>query len=325
MSTPTDIITRCPQCAIAFKATAQVLKIADGNVRCGSCLSVFNAASHAVDRPATLENSVQQDDESWALDLIADEEENDFDIDLDADDEKEAPESDALLLDIINNDLLDNRTAPSVHDDIHIDLEAELGLEFETDSHTELDPHLDLSHLDDTTDYLDSITLQNDDMRTPKRWPWMIGTLCLTVVLIAQIAWLRFDTLSQRDPYRHYYSKICEQLHCTLPIRLDLTQIRTSHLVIRSHPDDSNALIADAIIVNNADFEQSFPALQLEFRNINNELIARRDFQPREYLKGELINATIMPSKQAVQLALAIVDPGENAINYRINITAPRP
>ena len=321
MSTPTDIITRCPQCSIAFKATAQVLKIADGNVRCGSCLGVFNAASHAIDRPAAAHTNIKQDDESWALDLIADEEETEFNIDLDADDEKETHESNSLLLDLINNDLLDNNDTPPIHDDIHIDLEAELDIAFESSSNTELD----INSLDDTSDYLDSITLQTDEMYAPKRWPWMIGILCLTIILIAQIAWLRFDTLSQREPYRQYYSKACAQLHCTLPLRSDLTQIRTSHLVIRSHPEDSNALIADAIIVNNADFEQIFPALQLEFRNINNELIARRDFQPTEYLKGELINATIMPAKQAVQLALAIVDPGESAINYRINITHPKP
>ena len=351
MSTPSDIITRCPQCAIAFKATAQVLKIANGNVRCGSCLSVFNAASHAVDRPATPNNNNsnknKEEDESWALDLLANEEQNsdsdtEFDIDLDADDQQDTDENQSLLLDIINNDLHNDQatkkkeTSSPIDNDIHIDLEAELGTTFtpsedllldaETDPELtpESDSHLALNVETLNNDHLDSITLQYDNTN-PKRWPWFLGTLGLLALLLAQIAWLRFDTLSTQAPYRTYYSKACEALGCTLPTRSDLSQIRTSHLVISSHPEENNILVANAIIVNNASFEQAFPALQLDFRNINNELIARRDFQPAEYLKGELINATIMPATHAVQLALAVVDPGESAINYRINIVPAKP
>ena len=37
--------TRCPDCRIAFRVTADVLKQAAGMVRCGGCGSVFNALS----------------------------------------------------------------------------------------------------------------------------------------------------------------------------------------------------------------------------------------------------------------------------------------
>ncbi|MFT5118013.1 MAG: hypothetical protein ACI9NY_001547, partial [Kiritimatiellia bacterium] len=135
-----------------------------------------------------------------------------------------------------------------------------------------------------------------------------------------QVAWLRFDTLGSREPFRSYYHKSCAMLGCQLPNLADIQQIRTNHLVIRSHPNEKNALIADAIIINNAPFEQAFPALQLEFRNIHDQAVARRDFQPKEYLKGELIGAKLMPAEQAIQLSLSIVDPGESAVNYQIYI-----
>lgn len=41
-----DNITRCPECATAFRISDAHLKSAKGVVRCGSCLSLFNARDH---------------------------------------------------------------------------------------------------------------------------------------------------------------------------------------------------------------------------------------------------------------------------------------
>lgn len=41
-----DKITRCPKCATAFRISNAVLSSAKGLVRCGSCLTVFNAREH---------------------------------------------------------------------------------------------------------------------------------------------------------------------------------------------------------------------------------------------------------------------------------------
>jgi predicted Zn finger-like uncharacterized protein len=325
MSILTDIITRCPQCSTAFRATAQVLKIANGTVRCGSCLGVFNANDYDINKSSS--DKTSENDESWALDLLAEEETpEDIDLDRDLDNdigshdlapqttkEPSAPytasntdentENQSLFIDIINNDLQDSNHAP---------------LYAQEDS-TADEPDT-LITPNNTSHSLDDITLQAydmDDSGTP--WPWAIGVIFMGLLLIMQTAWWRFDTLSAREPYRQYYSKACEVLNCSLPLLSNLGKIRTTHLVIRAHPDEKNALIADAIIINDAPFEQAFPALQLEFRSIDNTVIASRDFQPNEYLKGELMGTTIMPAKQAIQLSLSVIDPGKDAVNYRIN------
>ncbi len=43
MTTLTSEVTRCPRCQTAFRITKTQLKAANGAVRCGSCLKVFNA------------------------------------------------------------------------------------------------------------------------------------------------------------------------------------------------------------------------------------------------------------------------------------------
>ncbi len=43
------MFTRCPQCGTAFRITADQLRVAAGDVRCGSCAQVFNALSQLTD------------------------------------------------------------------------------------------------------------------------------------------------------------------------------------------------------------------------------------------------------------------------------------
>lgn len=45
----TDAITRCPKCKTSFRVNADHLKTARGAVRCGSCLTIFNAKENIIE------------------------------------------------------------------------------------------------------------------------------------------------------------------------------------------------------------------------------------------------------------------------------------
>jgi len=47
MSSISDTLTRCPHCETRFRVTKKQLAAANGKVRCGHCLCVFNAIEHA--------------------------------------------------------------------------------------------------------------------------------------------------------------------------------------------------------------------------------------------------------------------------------------
>ncbi|MEP5175497.1 MJ0042-type zinc finger domain-containing protein, partial [Marinobacter alexandrii] len=46
--TSSSLQTQCPKCETRFRVTSEQLGIAKGKVRCGNCLSVFNAIEHQV-------------------------------------------------------------------------------------------------------------------------------------------------------------------------------------------------------------------------------------------------------------------------------------
>ena len=58
----------------------------------------------------------------------------------------------------------------------------------------------------------------------------------------------------------------------------------------------------------------------LSFEDIQGRSIAKRHFQPEEYLAGDLANIKLMPSQQSIRLMLEVIDPGAEAVNYSLYI-----
>ena len=154
-------------------------------------------------------------------------------------------------------------------------------------------------------------------------WLWGLAALMLLLALVAQTAYFRFDSLSKREPWRQLYATACPVIGCTLPPQVDVRAIHTSNLVVRSHPQIAGALAVEAVLLNRAPFAQPFPELVLRFTDLKNAPIASRRFKPADYLKGELAGRRLMPSGNPVHIALDIVDPGTEAVNYELLI-APR-
>lgn len=149
-----------------------------------------------------------------------------------------------------------------------------------------------------------------------------VGTLLLALAAIGQYAYFNFDTLARNPQWRPLLTQACDVLGCTLPSQVNLNAIAGTNLVVRSHPHERNALVIDVIIKNKAGFEQPFPAVQLNFDDVNGNPVAGRRFQPREYIHDPSIDIQRMPPDTPIHLTLEIVDPGKDAVNYQIQFLA---
>ncbi len=168
--------------------------------------------------------------------------------------------------------------------------------------------------------------VEMDWIRVSRSWPKKLiwWTLCLlaALVLAGQFAWIKFDHWSRTEPYRPYYAMACNIIGCKLPSLIDTDKIKVSNLVIRSHPQTKNALTVDAILINNASFDQPFPDLVISFSDLDGNTVAARRFKPEEYLAGELAGKNKIPRNQPVHLSMDIADPGRQAVNYQAYIPA---
>ncbi|WP_369601074.1 DUF3426 domain-containing protein [Hahella sp. SMD15-11] len=172
----------------------------------------------------------------------------------------------------------------------------------------------------DTLSQLRRAHLQDEEPEPQSgQWIWGLGSLLLILTLLAQLAWLHFDRLARFDQLRPLYAKACAVLGCELPPLLDIKQIRNRNLAVRNHPTVQNALIVDAIIINEASFDQPFPNIALSFKDINGNVIAYRLFTPEEYLAGDAVKLKSMPSRTPIHIALEILHPGKEAVNYELS------
>lgn len=169
--------------------------------------------------------------------------------------------------------------------------------------------------------------LQLDTRRERPRWGrrllWLFLCLLALLALAGQYVYYHFDELARQDSYRPLFVQACASLGCKVPSKVDVQQIRSSNLVVRSHPQFSGALRVDAILYNRAPFSQPFPLLELRFADLNGQLIASRRFKPSEYLGGELKGQDEMPPQTPIHIALDILDPGPRAVNYSLSFFSP--
>ncbi|MFL0796080.1 MAG: DUF3426 domain-containing protein [Cellvibrionaceae bacterium] len=166
------------------------------------------------------------------------------------------------------------------------------------------------------------VQFQTHRARSPLKQKLLWGSLCLLAGAIGflQFGYWKMNDLARQAQWRPSYEKACDMLNCKLPTLIDIQRMRSHNLIVRSHPDYENALLVDTIVINTADFPQPFPKLQLVFSDLQNKTVASRQFSANEYLAGELAGATMMPPHQPIHLGLEIVDPGEQAVSYRLEI-----
>lgn len=177
--------------------------------------------------------------------------------------------------------------------------------------------------LQDLTD--DPLQLDWQKRRSPwgRRLLWLLLVLLAAGGLAGQYISYHFEELARQDQYRPWFQQLCPQIGCTVPSKVDIAKIKSSNLVVRSHPEFSGALVVDAIIYNRAPFSQPFPLLELRFADLNGHLIASRRFKPGEYLNGDLEGMAEMPPQTPIHIALDILDPGPKAVNYSLSFHSP--
>jgi predicted Zn finger-like uncharacterized protein len=149
---------------------------------------------------------------------------------------------------------------------------------------------------------------------------WAAANVLLIVALMGQYLYYNRQQLAQYTELRPWVAQMCAVMRCDIPLQRDVKRIALTSRMVESHPTRPNALLIDATLVNQADFTQPYPLLELRFSDLNNQLIAGRRFRPSEYLPpGTALQAGMAPH-QPVHVTLEIVDPGKDAVSFQFDL-----
>lgn len=149
-------------------------------------------------------------------------------------------------------------------------------------------------------------------------WLWFTGSMLAILMLLAQLIYFNSLSVTRGSSLWPLTSWFCSLTGCPLQPMADSSKILTGELMVRTHPRVSSALFVDAVILNQGNFEQPFPHLRLIFENLQGAVIAQRIFTPADYLQGEVSNFTLMPTQRPIKLELEIIDPGKEAVSFRL-------
>ncbi len=343
------LVTQCPNCDTRFRVTESQLQVASGRVRCGACLVVFEGTDYLTldgdqvnveddtDVDALLEEldeiSRTEPTQPPALPVIDD---DDLAPITQAELAQSGSEEEALPEELLalERALLDEMRVPEPEPDAPEEppeLEPE---EPEAEQSEPAEPE-STDQSDQLDDALEVIELKTPTPAPPKaiaKLPYyeeeeepkrrsLVTPMLIMLALIglpAQVLWFQYNAWVTDVNYRPIYQFICDVADCELPPMRDVSKIVAKKTYIRTHPDRSDARIVDVLMVNNADFPQPYPLIELIATNLQGQLVAGRRFKPSEYLQGDARGAQLMPRRTPVHVSLEIQDPAEEALNFEV-------
>ncbi|MFQ5995409.1 MAG: zinc-ribbon and DUF3426 domain-containing protein [Acidiferrobacterales bacterium] len=150
---------------------------------------------------------------------------------------------------------------------------------------------------------------------------WGVGVLALVLILAAQLVFFYATELSRYPDLKRWVTVACERLGCKIRPYQDVTLIELLHTSVVRHPDRADALKIDASMVNRARVAQPYPLMELTLSDSTGAIVARRTFQPREYLKTSKTN-TMMPPNLVIDAGLEVTSPKAKPGGYEIRLVA---
>ena len=156
------------------------------------------------------------------------------------------------------------------------------------------------------------------------RWLWSAGGVLLLIGFFAQtLFYFRTELAAFNPKARPILEQICGILGCRvdLPKNPDLLSIETSSL--EADPNHAGIVMLHATQRNRATYPQAYPVFELTLTDYQDNLLARRLFQPQEYLPQGTSPKNGMPALDEIEMKLTIDMGDTKAAGYRVYLFYP--
>ncbi len=300
------MFTDCPYCESQFRIRAAQLGGADGWVKCGNCGETFYALERLYDTPVReLPTLRQTDDEVEPPGLITDPEQAVAQhprTDL----LEPAPTETAEASARVSEEPVESVEQPEqVFTPPQDTAETETG---DTGTRRKAIPDLPRIFFDENRKKTGSNS----------RVIWSSLVVILALVALAQLAWFNRDDLVRRYPaLAPWVEQLCGSLRCQSIRARDVSAIELLNKQVSQHPRYRDALLASATMVNNAEFPQRFPDIELLIFATDGQVVSRGRFRPDEYLGPEAKPSSGMPPGVPIHVGLDLTGTVQQGASFR--------
>ena len=338
------MLTQCPNCETTFRVTADILRVADGQVRCGRCQTQFDALERLIEegdpnsalsgrflhtQPKPEPDPIQVDEpeamEEITMDgrhieisgtyRVVDEDSGETEVRQQTTEEwVDIDEQDGRAENIEIDDEplqepVDN--APDELDEPPVEApratRAPFGSRLPRDEAAE-EPRDDFA------------LLNAEPPQRPTPLIWKILALPLVLLLVAQVVHHHRSELARHPQLGEPLIAAYDALGLRLTPDWNLHAYGVKQWGVVMDPAAPGTLIVRASITNGARFAQPQPLLRLVLEDRWGDQVRAREFEPTEYLDPGIAPNRLLAPGQQTNATISIVDPGPDAEGFRFDV-----
>lgn len=154
---------------------------------------------------------------------------------------------------------------------------------------------------------------------TLNRWVIRSALAFLALVIVTGLyAYRNFHEVSKDTAMRPVLSGICSLIGCELRPLVDLDALKVLERSVFSHPTIENALVIDLTFINEAEFDQPYPVLEIKLTDRTGAIVEQNRVTPADYL-DQWREEDLLIRDQRLDLSLTVDDPGQRASSFELN------
>ena len=164
--------------------------------------------------------------------------------------------------------------------------------------------------------------IPTNSVNTTSYWPWTATSLVLILTLLVQGLHHYRQTLGNYPLLGPQVHALYAALGQPLSAPVDITRYTSTLRGMVSDPQLPGTLQLKAVIANLGASAQPYPWISVRLENRFGNAVGARTFKPEEYL-GTAIKDQLMATGISTSIALALVDPGQDAVGVKIDTCLP--
>jgi predicted Zn finger-like uncharacterized protein len=159
-------------------------------------------------------------------------------------------------------------------------------------------------------------------VNTARYWPWTVASLVLILIVLAQGFHHYRQTLANHPLLGPQVHALYTALGKPLSAPVDIKRYTSTLTGMVSDLQLPGTLQLKAVITNQDTSSQPYPWISVRLENRFGNAVGGRTFKPEEYL-GTAIKDQLMAAGISTSIALALVDPGQDAVGVKIDTCLP--
>jgi len=349
------VFTQCSNCNTIFEVSAEVLRAAGGQVRCGRCGEIFNGFARLAEDPGafetgesafemeeradsilesvvaeqTLETSLQpeEDEQDFGAPQIARLQVLDFDEESIVDPSVEDMAAEPAMDEDYPEAALEFTLPPGELDRIFV--ESSIGIM--PLQPAPVAPDIEVVADDGSsavsTEGSPAAELGESDLReAPKSRAlsfalWSSAAVAAALLLVGQVVHHNRQALTAQGPLAPLLRALYERVGTPVDEAPNLSVFQLRQWGVTGEAASDAILRVRASILNTSSHAQPFPLLRVTLANRFGARIGSRDFAPHEYL-GKPAAGPLAPGER-VDAILDLVDPGKEAEGFELDVCLP--